>query len=193
MRIISGMHRGRKIFLPKDTKAIRPTSDFVREAMFNVLTHGRFNDNMNVIQGANVVDVCAGTGALGLEALSRGAQSVTYVEQSRDAIGIIRRNVEHFKEEDRTHIVPADIANLPAATKKHDVALLDPPYHKGLIPIALHKLAEGGWLEDGAIIIAERDVGDTQSLPDGYELLDQRSYGRTVLDVIKYTDLLSQS
>lgn len=185
MRIISGMHRGRKIFLPKDTKAIRPTSDFVREAMFNVLTHGRFNDNVNVVQEAVVADICAGTGALGLEALSRGAQHVTFVDNSREAQDIIRRNVEHFKEADRSDIISADAGKLPRAKRKHDVVLMDPPYHKGLIPVALQQLKDQGWLADGAFIIAERDVKDTQSLPDGFELVDQRSYGRTVLDVMR--------
>ena len=186
MRIISGMHRGRKIHLPKDTKTIRPTSDFVREAMFNVLTHGRFSNNMNVIQDAVVADICAGSGALGLEALSRGATHVTFVDQSREALDIVRRNIEHFKEGERSQVTSADIANLPHSKHKHDVCLLDPPYHKGMIPAILHGLQQQGWLAPDAIIIAERDMKDEQSLPENFEMADQRNYGRTSLDVMRY-------
>ena len=186
MRIISGMHRGRKIHLPKDTKTIRPTSDFVREAMFNVLAHGRFNDNVNVVQDAVVADICSGSGALGLEALSRGAAHVTFADQSREALDIVRKNIEHFKEADRSHILSADVTNLPYSKHKHDVILMDPPYHKGMIPAILHGLETQGWLAGEAIIIAERDMKDEQSLPENFELVDQRNYGRTSLDVMRY-------
>lgn len=186
MRIISGMHRGRKIALPKDTKTIRPTSDFVREAMFNVLTHGRFNDNVNAVQDAVVADICAGSGALALEALSRGASFATLVDNSREALDSMRRNVEHFREQGRTQIINSDAGNLPRAKRLHDLVLMDPPYHKGLIPVILQQLQTAGWLADGAIIMAERDAKDEQALAEGYKLADQRAYGRTVLDVIRY-------
>lgn len=186
MRIISGIHRGRKMSLPKDTKAIRPTTDFVREAMFNLLSHGRFNHNVNAVQDAVVADICAGSGALGLEALSRGATRVTFVDNSREAISHIHRNIEHFKEQDRTEVISADVKNLPRAKCLHDLVVMDPPYHQGLIPIILHGLKAQGWLADGALIIAEHDIKEQQELPEGFELIDQRNYGRTTLDVIKF-------
>ena len=185
MRIISGMHRGRKIALPKDNKTIRPTSDFVREAMFNLLSHGKFNDNINAVQDAVVADICAGSGALGLEALSRGAKHVTFVDHHRESMDLIRRNIEHFNEQDRTETIQSDVTNLPRAKRQHDLVLLDPPYHKGLIPVILHSLNEQSWLADQALLIAEHDIKEQQELPEEFELIDQRHYGRTTLDVMR--------
>ena len=186
MRIISGTHRGRKITLPKDTKTIRPTSDFVREAIFNVLNYGRFNDNVNAVQDAVVADICAGSGALGLEAISRGAAYVTLVDNGREALDVMRRNIEHFKEGDRIDVISSDATNLPRARRKHDVVLMDPPYHKGMIPMILPSLEKQGWLAENAIIITERDVKDKRALPEHFEIVDERSYGRTMLDVMRY-------
>lgn len=191
MRIISGIHRGRKIVLPKDTKTIRPTSDFVREAVFNMLTHGRFNDYVNVVQGAVVADICAGSGALGLEALSRGAEHVTLVDSSREALDVIRHNVAHFKEESRVDVISADASKLPPARRQYNLVLMDPPYHQGLIPQILQSLVTQQWLADGAIIIAEHDAKEVQSLPEGFKQADQRSYGRTTLDVLRYAPTAS--
>lgn len=190
MRIISGKHRGRTIMLPKDGKVggktIRPTSDFAREGIFNILSHGKYSDGENALIGARVLDVCAGTGAFGLEALSRGAGIATFIDSNRDVTELIRANVERFGEAQASHILHADAAHLPMANQRYNLIYVDPPYSLGLIPSILKSLHAGKWLEDGALVIAEHDERDVVPVPEYFSLLDSRKYGRAIMTLMRY-------
>ncbi len=183
MRIITGKHKGRKIELGSEGgKTIRPTSDFARQAIFNILQHS-FN---NAVHDAAVLDCFSGTGAMGLEALSRGASCVAFIDQSRDALNICRRNVENFKETEACKFILADVSKLGAASGKYNLIFIDPPYFSKLIEPTLACLHKGGWLEKSALIILEHDEKEIVSLPAEYEKLDERRYGRAVIEVIRY-------
>ncbi len=191
MRIISGKHRGRTIMLPKDGKingkAIRPTSDFAREGIFNILTHGKFNGGENVILDAQALDVCAGTGAFGLEALSRGAAHVTFIEKEREIAELIRSNTERFGELANSKVYQTDATQLPKASATFNLVFIDPPYSLGLIPAIVKGLHEQGWLEAGAILVVEHDERDVVSYPEYYALKDSRRYGRAIVDFLIYS------
>ena len=123
MQIIAGIHKGRKLFTPTD-KGVRPTASKMREAVFNILT------NMNAIEDAKVVDLCCGTGALGIEAISRGAKLVVFIDGSNQHLQLARANIEQIKENDKAIFLRANAENLPKANQKFDLIFLDPPYHK---------------------------------------------------------------
>lgn len=177
MRIIAGRFRGAKLATPRDD-AVRPTSDRVREALFNVLAHGI--DGME-LEGARALDLFAGTGALGLEALSRGARYCLFIEQSAAARGLLRRNVEALQLTGVTRIWRRDATGLgPAGNlEAFDLMFLDPPYCKGLGEQALGAAYEGGWIKPGAIAVLEERAGAEVAIPTGYEKLDVREYGDT--------------
>lgn len=184
MRIVAGSLRGRPIATPSDM-AIRPTSDRVREAMFNIIAHGI--DGVT-IEGARVLDLFAGTGALGLEAISRGAKFCLFVEDGAEARGLIRKNVEAFGLTGVTKIFRRDATDLgPAANQgAHSLAFLDPPYGKGLAEKALASAARGGWLTPGALCVVEEAKDAELDWPDGFSMLDQRSWGDTTVSFLRF-------
>jgi 16S rRNA (guanine966-N2)-methyltransferase len=185
MRIIAGKHKGRRIGLGKEANGIvRPTSDFARQAIFNILTHGAHGNNGHTFIDKHVLDVFCGTGAFGLEALSRGAQSVTFIDSTREALSVARGNAETIREISNVDFVLADATKLPRARKSYSLAFLDPPYFSNLIAPTIKSLSDNGWLEGDAVIVAERDVKETLTLPDGFETVDTRRYGRAVMDII---------
>ena len=184
LRIIGGVWRGRMIEAPAD-EAIRPTTDRVRESLFNRLMHGAAGSGLS-LEGARVADVFAGTGAMGLEALSRGAAHVTFIERGLSALALIRRNVAALGAEDRVSIVAADATNLPKAAVAHDIALLDPPYEKGLPDPAMASLARQGWLKPGALVSVEMDESDVPPEAPGYTLLDRRAAGRIAVSFYQW-------
>ncbi len=184
LRIIGGVWRGRMIEAPAD-EAIRPTTDRVRESLFNRLMHGAAGSGIS-LEGARLADVFAGTGAMGLEALSRGAAHVTFIERDLSALALIRRNVAALGAEDRVSIVAADATNLPKAAVAHDIALLDPPYEKGLPDPAMASLARQGWLKPGALVSVEMDESDVPPEAPGYTLLDRRSAGRIAVSFYQW-------
>jgi len=174
MRIVGGKHKGRSLMAPKGDTT-RPTSDRAREAMFNVLEHGV--DGPGLI-GARVIDVFAGTGALGLEALSRGADHVTFVENHRGALSTLRDNIETLHETANTTVLATKASALPTPQNIGvDYAFLDAPYDKGLTEPALHTLAEQGWLNPGAIILAEVAKHEPLSPPPGFKIIKEKPYG----------------
>ena len=185
MRIVAGKFRGRPLVAPDDGR-VRPTSDRVREAMFNILAHGI--DGF-AIEGAIVLDLFAGTGALGLEALSRGAHSCLFVEEEPEARALIRRNIEALGLTGITRIYRRDAADLGDAGNRppFTLALLDPPYGQGLGGRALASAARGGWLAPGAVIVLEERADATLQLPSGFELIDTRSWGDTQALFARYT------
>jgi 16S rRNA (guanine966-N2)-methyltransferase len=177
MRIVGGTLRGRALASPKH-EGVRPTSDRVRESVFNILTHGITGFTL---EGAKVLDLFAGTGALGLEALSRGAATCLFVEEDAEARALIRRNIEAFGLTGVTRVFRRDATSLGPAGKHAGFTLvfLDPPYGKGLAERALASAAGGGWLADGAVIVIEERSDAVIALPAGFEQIDRRTYGDT--------------
>ena len=171
MRIVGGRHRGRPLAAPEG-KAIRPTSDRLREALFNILAHGDFPG----IVGARVLDAFAGTGALGLEALSRGAAEATFIDRE---IGWVRRNTEALGE---TGAVPiaGDVLSPPPAAGPADIVFLDPPYGLGLAEPALDALREAGWIGPATCAIVEIGRGETLDA-EGFATVRRRDYGAAQL------------
>jgi 16S rRNA (guanine966-N2)-methyltransferase len=150
----------------------------VREAIFNILLHGSIEGK---IEGARVLDLFAGTGALGLEALSRGAAFALFIEEEAEARGLIRENIEALRLTGVTKLFRRDATNLGAIGRiaPFNLAFLDPPYGKGLGEKALLSAAAGGWLEDGAIIVLEERAGAVKALPEGFMEIDRRTWGET--------------
>lgn len=177
MRIVSGEYRGKPLVTPPG-QGTRPTSDRARQAVFNILEHAPWSEGL---RDARVIDLFAGSGALGLEALSRGAAWCLFVETDDVARGAIRENIEALHLFGHTRIHRRDAADLgqkPAGDgAPFDLAFLDPPYAKGLGEQALAELAKGGWLKDGAIVVFERGVAEPPIVTEGYEVLDERTYG----------------
>ena len=184
MRIVSGSLKGRALATPQHD-GLRPTSDRVREAVFNIIAHG---SNYPPIEGARVIDLFAGTGALGLEALSRGARHCLFVESQSDARALIRRNVEAFGLTGVTRLFRRDATDLgPAGNMEpFDIAFLDPPYGKGLGDVALTALAQGGWLRSGALVVVEERTGTDIKLPDGLSEADRRTWGDTDVHFLRW-------
>ncbi|MDE0388223.1 MAG: 16S rRNA (guanine(966)-N(2))-methyltransferase RsmD [Rhodospirillales bacterium] len=177
MRIVGGSLRGRRLRAPAGVR-VRPTGERVRESLFDILLHGGMS---RPLQGTHVVDLFAGTGALGLEALSRGAASLAAVESEADARGVLRANIEALGCADRATVVASDATRLPPAVEACGLALLDPPYRSGLAAAALATLVEGGWLDDEATVVVEHGVDDPFEPPASLTVQDQRRYGRTAL------------
>lgn len=188
MRVVGGRLRGRPLASPRDPGdlRLRPTSDRVREAIFNILTHGMPDFPL---EGAKVLDLFAGTGALGLEALSRGADYCLFVEQDAEARSLIRRNVEAFGLTGVTRIYRRDATDLGPATHRGGFTLLfaDPPYGRQLAEKALVSAAAGGWLADGAIAVIEEDEKSAVELPEDYTEVDRRTWGSTQVVFARYS------
>ncbi|MEY1557443.1 16S rRNA (guanine(966)-N(2))-methyltransferase RsmD [Yoonia sp. R2331] len=181
MRIIAGTHRGTALTpVGKGDAAahLRPTTDRVRESLFNVLQGGRFRDP---ISGARVLDLFAGTGALGLEALSRGAAHVTFVDNGRAAQKLIHANIAKLRRADACTVLSVIADGLPPADAPCDLIFLDPPYGQDLGAKAL--LAARGWIASGALIVWEE--ASPQLAPSGFEMLDQRRYGDTHMTFLR--------
>lgn len=174
MRIIAGKYRGRAL-QPPSGGAIRPTADRVRESVFDILS-SRLGPSFD---GLRVLDLFAGTGAMGLEALSRGAAHVIFVETGAEARGLIRDHIEAFGAGGTTKLLRRDATALGEAGTMGpvDLVFLDPPYHKGLGERALTSLGEGGWLKPDTLLILEEAREAVVSLPAGFVLLDRREYG----------------
>ena len=176
MRIVGGRLRGRVLNAPA-SRAIRPTSERLRESIFDILTH-RFPD---LLEGARVVDLFAGSGALGFEALSRGASFALLVDDGAEARALLRGNVEALSLGGVTRIWRADATKLGRAPAgaPFTVAFLDPPYGKDLAGPALAALAVGGWLAAGALCVVEEAAKAKIAAPEGFGVEDERIYGDT--------------
>jgi 16S rRNA (guanine966-N2)-methyltransferase len=176
MRIVGGRLRGRALKAPA-SRTIRPTSERLRESIFDILAHA-YGDPVG---GARVIDLFAGSGALGLEALSRGASFVLFVEEGAEARALIRANVEALGLAATTRIWRADATRLGRAPEPYSLAFLDPPYGKNLAGRALQALDGGGWLAPGALIVVEEDARATIDAPQALRLTEERIYGDTKL------------
>src|SRR5437870_2485249 len=176
MRIVGGRLRGRALVAPK-SQAIRPTADRLREALFNILVHA-YGDP---VTGARVLDLFAGTGALGLEAMSRGAKFALFVDDGAEARALIRGNVEALGLGGTTRIFRRDAARLGAAhpVEPFTLAFLDPPYGQGLAQTALASARDGGWLNPGALAVVEEAADAEFTPPEGFTELERRDYDDT--------------
>jgi len=182
MRIVGGRLRGRGLAAPK-SQGIRPTADRLRESLFNILTHA-YGDP---VSGARVLDLFAGTGALGLEALSRGAAFALFIDDGADARALLRQNVEALGLAAVTRIFRRDATKLGPAhpVEPFSLAFLDPPYGKGLAERALASAREGQWLTQDALLVVEEETGVFRA-PEGYEELERRSYDDTEFVVLRH-------
>ena len=175
MRIIAGQYKGRKL-TPPVGDAIRPTSDRTRESVFNLLMHGAYGGDD--IIGQHVVDLCCGTGAMGLEALSRGARIATFVDKDRKSLELARANALHLSATNASFFVQADAARLPAAREAAALVIMDAPYATPLLVPAYASLRQGGWLAEGALLVAEQSRSMAVAELDGAALVDDRQYGK---------------
>lgn len=184
MRIIGGARRGlilADVGEGDPAAHLRPTSDRVRESIFNLLINGGHG---NPIPNARVLDLFAGTGALGLEALSRGASRVAFVDDGTKARALLRANIEKMQAMGTTDVWRRDATKLgPNRGAGYDLIFLDPPYEKGLGEQALASAIEGNWIAKGAMIVWEE--GAAPIPPAGFELLDQRKYGDTLVTLLR--------
>jgi 16S rRNA (guanine966-N2)-methyltransferase len=182
MRIVGGRLRGRALAAPK-SQAVRPTADRLREALFNVLVHA-YGDP---VTGARVLDLFAGTGALGLEALSRGAAFALFVDEGAEARALIRENVAALGLGGVTRIFRRDATQLGAAhpIEPFSLAFLDPPYGQGLAEQALASARAGGWLAPGALVVVEEAAKAGFAAPAGFDELERRVYDDTELVVLR--------
>ena len=184
MRIVGGRARGLKLAEvgAGDPKShLRPTSDRVREAIFNLLVNGGYGNPLN---GARVLDIFAGTGALGLEALSRGATHASFIENGKTALALLTRNIALMRADSETALHRKDAtAPGPNPSAPFEVIFLDPPYGKAMGEAALNAALAGGWIAPGALIIWEEGAAPT--LPEGVTLEDQRKYGDTLVTIAR--------
>lgn len=176
MRVVGGRLRGRNIAGPS-SQAIRPTADRLRESLFNILMHAYENP----LDGARVLDLFAGTGALGIEAISRGAAFTLFVDNGAEARALLRNNVEALGLGGVTRVFRRDATNLGPCypVEPFSLVFLDPPYGKGLGEQALASMIEGKWLTPGALVVAEEAKSTALKAPEGFEELERRAYDDT--------------
>lgn len=187
MRIVGGSARGLKLAevgAGDPSAHLRPTTDRVREAIFNLLINGRVAQSGDPVTGARVLDLFAGTGALGLEALSRGASRVAFVDDGAAARALLRRNIELMRAMGTTDVWRRDAISMgPNRGSGYNLIFLDPPYGKGLGERALASCIAGGWLAPGALLVWEES--NPPVIPEGFEELDQRRYGDTLITMLR--------
>ena len=182
MRVVGGRLKGRSLASPA-SRDIRPTADRLRESVFNVLVHA-YDDPR---QGARVLDLFAGTGALGIEAISRGAGFALFVDNGAEARALLRNNVEALGLGGVTKVFRRDATNLGPAhpVEPFSLVFLDPPYGKGLAEKALISLRDGAWLTPGALLVVEEATAAAFTAPEGFAELERRAYDDTELVFLK--------
>ena len=176
LRIITGAHRGRKLETAPGNN-LRPTAERVREAIFNKVTHGLLTKSGAPLTDVHVLDVFAGTGALGFEALSRGALRVTFFENDAASARLIKRNAEHLSATNTVTVIRRDATKPGSASDPASLVLMDAPYRSGITAAALGALQQGGWIGDGAIVVVEVARDEDLDPPTGFEVVDDRRYG----------------
>lgn len=188
IKIIGGKHRGRTIATPEG-QTTRPTSNRARESLFNILAHANWHeDGTSPLMGARVLDAFAGSGALGIEALSRGASHATFLDNDATAIKLIGENLRKLGEAANARVVRADAVRPPPAKEGCDLAFLDPPYRSGLAASALACLADTGWLKPGAIATIELASTEDLPTPKGFAAIDERRYGAAKIVILRRTE-----
>jgi len=184
MRIIGGKLRGRRLASPPDER-IRPTSDRAREALFNILAHADLTpDGTSPLAGAVVLDACCGTGAMGIEALSRGAARATFLDSDRAALDLVRASLAALGLAGQ--ILRVDVRHPARASEAASLVFLDPPYGEGIAAPALAALAAQGWIAPQALVVVESGPRDAFEAPAGFALLDARKYGKARFALLRY-------
>jgi len=186
MRIVGGSLRGRTLTCPAGSD-VRPTLDRVRESLFNILSHASrwYEDEENPLLDGIVLDAFAGSGALGLEALSRGAQKAVFFDRDAKALAAIEENIKTLRLEDRATTRRADATKPIKSHQAASLVFLDPPYHKEMITPSIIALRDAGWINDKTLIIAERALRDPGADVPGIDLLDSRKYGRCKIEIMR--------
>jgi len=191
IKVVGGKHRGRALATPEGLET-RPTSSRARESLFNILAHATWNPGgTSPLVDARVLDAFAGSGALGIEALSRGAAHATFLDKDAAAVKAIGENVAKLGETVAAKVVRADVLRPPPlrdpAREACDLVFLDPPYRSGDAAPALAALAEAGWVKAGAIATVE--IASTEDLipPPGFETIDERRYGKAKIVILRRT------
>jgi 16S rRNA (guanine966-N2)-methyltransferase len=185
LRIVAGKHRGRKLAVLPGNE-VRPTGARARAALFNILAHAGFNSRP-VCEDAVALDAFAGSGALGLEALSRGARYCTFLERDRAARAVLEANIANLGEKKSCAVLGADALKPPRASASASLAFLDPPYAEDWAGPALVALAASGWLLPNAVAVAELPAKRGFVPPPGFTLLDERRYGAAKLVFLRYS------
>ncbi len=184
VKIFSGMFAGKKIFTPEGLET-RPTAAKIRESLFNILLHNRFlsEDDFFSLTGKHVLDVFAGSGALGLEALSRGAESVTFCDQSFSALKALKQNVADLNIQDRAFILSRDMRNPGTAPDNvkapFHLIFTDPPYHTNDIETSIRELVKNGWIAKQNLFVTEHAADQELALPENFTRLKDRIFGKT--------------
>ncbi len=177
MRIVGGTFRGRVLMAPMG-KVTRPTADRVRESLFNILASAALAEGREGLEGAAVLDVFAGTGALGFEALSRGAAQVAFIENDPAALAVINENIRKLGALDRTTLLRLDATRPPKARQAFELVMFDAPYRSGLAGPALLALDKAGWIAPAPVIVVEVAAGEPFAPPDRrFAITDERKYG----------------
>ncbi|TPG44750.1 16S rRNA (guanine(966)-N(2))-methyltransferase RsmD [Roseomonas nepalensis] len=183
MRIVAGRWRGRTLQAPPG-EGTRPTADRVRQALFDSLWHAPWAGR-EAVEGARVLDAFAGTGALGLEALSRGAAQAVFLERDRVALAVLRANIAALKAEDSARVVAGDALRPPRPEAACGLVFLDPPYGKEMGPAALVALRTAGWIAPAALACLEVGRNESVALPEGWEALAERQHGAARVLVLR--------
>ncbi len=177
MRVISGSARGRKLIAPEGLDT-RPTTDRVKESVFNIINP--------YLPAENILDLFAGSGAMGIEALSRASRHGVFVEQNKEALSVIKKNLADTRLTDRAEIFQTDaFSYLNRTQKKFDIIFLDPPYNKGLLTAAMGEIHKHSLLADNGIIVTESEYGGELPSGDGFDLIKTAKYGKTVISVFR--------
>lgn len=185
MRIVGGDLKGRRLDAPRG-KDVRPTSSLARESLFNLLSHGRFAADGSPVVDAVVLDAFAGSGANGLEALSRGAARAYFLENHKPALDTLRRNIAGLALGERAVVLNADVQRPPRAREACDLVIMDPPYAERLAEPALRALAAAGWIAEGALVIVEMAKTAAFEPPDPFAVIEARTYGRARIAFLQF-------
>ena len=187
IKVVGGKHRGRTLATPEGLET-RPTSSRARESLFNILAHASWRpDGTSPLVDARVLDAFAGSGALGIEALSRGAAHATFLDTDASAIKAIGENLRKLGETGAAKVVRADATRPPPTSEACDLLFLDPPYRSGTAGPALSALAGAGWVKPGAIVTVEVAATEDLAPPSGFEAIDERRYGATKIVILRRT------
>ena len=177
MRIISGHYKGKKILLPKD-KLTRPLKDLTKESIFNIIKHSKLLDIS--LENSNILDLFSGVGSFGLECLSRGAASVTFLESYKEVLTILKKNIESLKQQGSSNIIEKDIFaenTLKALNNKFDIIFMDPPYKEKKLEDLLDTIIKLKLLKDNGIIIIHRHKKEEDAFPNEFNIIIKKNYG----------------
>lgn len=191
MRVISGRFKGRIIETAQDKdKKLRPTTGRTREALFNILCHGQFAEGCNkLLSGARVLDLFCGSGALAIEALSRGATYAVLIDIEKAHLEVARKNIRNLGEEENAAFIRANSSTPPPAHVPCNLVFIDPPYNQNLSEPTLQSLVRGNWLAKDAVVVVESAKKEDITYPDGFIELADRHYGNSRIRILRWVGL----